>query len=133
MQRRERRNPVRPAQRQLGTTSSAGLDASSARGTVTILRGNPAMAASSARAPKKTSPRQGPAKPAKGHAGASADKAKATAADADVQAEMSREDLQRALASATARIVELEARLAGVTDRVAWIADRLHGLLNNED
>jgi hypothetical protein len=43
------------------------------------------------------------------------------------------DDLERQLAEAKARIVELEARLNSVTDRVAWIADRLHVLLSDQD
>jgi hypothetical protein len=42
-------------------------------------------------------------------------------------------ELERQLAEAEVRILELEARLNGVTDRVAWIADRLHALLSEHD
>ncbi len=45
----------------------------------------------------------------------------------------SRVDLERQLADAEAQILELQARLNTVTDRVAWIADRLHGLLSDQD
>jgi hypothetical protein len=45
----------------------------------------------------------------------------------------SREDLERQLAEAELRILELEARLNGVTDRIAWIADRLHQVLDDRE
>jgi hypothetical protein len=74
------------------------------------------LAASAARAPKKTaSPRT---------SGRAAKNVSAM--------EPTREDLQQKLSEAEARILELEARLSGVADRIAWIADRLHGLLDDD-
>jgi uncharacterized protein involved in exopolysaccharide biosynthesis len=81
------------------------------------------MAASTARAAKKSAPK----------AAQLATKSRANAKVAGgAPGDTGRDGLQQQLAEAEARIVELEARLAGVTDRIAWIADRLHGLLHDE-
>jgi hypothetical protein len=45
---------------------------------------------------------------------------------------MSREALERDLATAEIKIKEMEKRLALVTDRIAWVADRLHSILDEK-
>jgi hypothetical protein len=82
--------------------------------TLSAARTTRTLAASSGRAPKRTSAPAGTAK-----------SAVKPASD-----DQSRADLQRQLFEAEARILELEARLNGVTDRIAWIADRLHAVLD---
>ena len=54
-----------------------------------------------------------------------------SSARAKANKDADRNEHQRLLAVAEARIKELEVRLANVTDRIAWVVDRLHSVLDD--